>query len=162
MATPYTLYQRLPTLRQRSRRIAVVAAFTGFPLQILGYTFLVQPGRLSSVIWAPLSIALFAATVIGVIAVFGYAQGRFDKRDTFDERQRAMVDQALIVSYGVLTTFIVLVIGAIAVYASFVGPVTLDMASLSSWFVAVAVYIPFLPLAALAWIEPDAPADDEA
>ena len=32
MVTPTALYQRLPSLRQRDRRVAVVAAFAGFPL----------------------------------------------------------------------------------------------------------------------------------
>jgi hypothetical protein len=162
MATPATLFRRLPSLSQRSRRIAVVGAFGGFPLQILGYTYLVEPGRISSLLWVPLSIALFSATVVGLIAVGGYAQGRFDRRGKYDERQRAMVDRAFIVSYGVLTTLIVAVAGIIAVYASFIGPVVLEMTTFSPWLIAVAVYIPFLPLAALAWIEPDAPHDDEA
>ena len=30
------------------------------------------------------------------------------------------------------------------------------------WLIAIGLYVPFLPFAALAWIEPDAPADDEA
>ena len=72
-----------------------------------------------------------------------------------------MVDRAFIVSYGVLTTVIVAIAGIIAVYASFVGPVVLEMTTFSPWLIAVGVYIPFLPLAALAWLEPDAPADDD-
>ena len=95
------------------------------------------------------------------VAVAGYAQGRFDRRATFDERQRAMVDRAFIVSYGVLTTVIVAIAGIIAVYASFVGPVLLEMTTFSPWLIAIGVYVPFLPLAALAWLEPDAPADDD-
>jgi hypothetical protein len=162
MATPYTIYRRLPTLRQRSRRIAAIAAFTGFPLQLLGYSALVEPGYLPSLVWAPVSIALFSATVVGLVAIAGYAQGRFDQRDSFDERQRAMVDRAFIVSYGALTTLIVVIVGAMAVYLSFIGPITFEMSVFSPWFIAIGVYIPFLPLAALAWIEPDPPSDDEA
>ncbi len=113
-------------------------------------------------IWAAASVLLIGASVIGLVIVGGYAQNRFDKRDTFDERQRSMVDQALIVAYGVLTTVIVLFVGGLALYASFVGPITIDMSALSPWLLAVAIYVPFLPLAALAWIEPDAPTDDEA
>ena len=64
--------------------------------------------------------------------------------------------------YGVLTTVIVLFVGGLALYASFVGPITIDMSALSPWLLAVAIYVPFLPLAALAWIEPDAPSDVEA
>ena len=43
MATPATLYRRLPTLDQRRRRIAVVAAFVGFPAVLVGYALLVLP-----------------------------------------------------------------------------------------------------------------------
>ena len=161
MASPAMLYRRLPALRQRPRRIAVVAAFTGFPLQLLGYSLLVQPGRLGGAVWAPVGIVLFSMTVLGVVVVSGYAQDRFDKRASFDERQRGMVDRALIASYGVLTVVIVGIAGVIAVYASFIGPVVLEMTAFSPWLIAIGVYVPLLPLAALAWLEPDAPADDD-
>ncbi len=36
------------------------------------------------------------------------------------------------------------------------------MTTLTPWIIAVALYVPFLPFAALAWIEADAPADDDA
>ena len=100
--------------------------------------------------------------MLGIIAVAGYAQGRFDKRASFRRAARAMVDRAFIVSYGVLTTVIVAIAGVIAVYASFIGPVVLEMSTFSPWLIAIGIYVPFLPLAALAWIEPDAPVDDEA
>src|SRR5262245_18007646 len=44
MVTPTTLYQRLPSLKRRQRRIAVIAAFAGFPLLNLGYAALVASG----------------------------------------------------------------------------------------------------------------------
>lgn len=162
MVTPATLYRRLPSLTQRARRLAVIAAFGGFPLQLIGYSVLVAPGLLPPVVWAPISIALFSATIFGVIAVGGYGQGRFDRRASFDERQRAMVDKALIASYGVLTTGIVVIGGVIATYATFVGPVVIEMSAFTPWVIAIGLYVPFLPLAMLAWFEPDAPADDGA
>lgn len=162
MATPATLYRQLPTVRQRNRRIAVIAAFLGFPLQIVGYALLVAPGYLPSIVWAPVTIALFSATLVGLVAVYGYGQGRMDRRGRLDERQRTMVDRAMIVSYGALTTLIVLIAGALAIHLSFVGPIELEMAALVPWFVAIGLYVPFLPFAALAWIEADAPSDDEA
>lgn len=160
MATPLSLYRRLPAMRRRSRRIAVVAAFTGFPLLLIGYEVLVATGRLSSVVWGPIAFALFAATLVGAVAIYGYGQDRMD-RDRLDERERRMVDQALVVSYAVLTTVIVAIAGILAAYLSFVGPLTIDMGTLAPWFVAIGLYVPLLPFAALAWIEPDAPADDE-
>jgi hypothetical protein len=55
----------------------------------------------------------------------------------------------------------VLVLGAVALYLSFVGPITLTMNELGPIALGVALYLPLLPFAALAWIEPDPPADDE-
>ena len=164
MVTPAVVFQRLPSLRQRERRIAVVGAFAGFPLLNLGYTAFVANGILPTAIWGPTAIALFAITIVGVVAIYGWGQGRMtERRDQLDERQRAMVDRALIAGYGALTTAIVLILGALALYLSFVGPITIDMTGLTPWIIAVALYVPFLPFAALAWIEPDAPtdADDE-
>lgn len=161
MVTPYTLYQRLPALRQPSRRIAVIAAFAGYPLQIVGYTTLVAPGMLSTTLWGAITVALFSATVLGIVAIYGYGQGRMDHRERLDERQRSMVDRALVTSYAALTTAIVAIAGVLAIYLSFIGPITLDMAVLTPWFIAIGLYVPFLPFAALAWIEPDAPGDDD-
>ena len=162
MATPASLYRRLPTLDRRSRRIAVVAGFAGFPLMLVGYSTLVATGVLSSIAWAPIAVALFSATLVGVVAIYGYGQGRMDRRERLDERQRTMIDQALVLGYGVLTTMMVVIAGILAIYLTFVGPLTIEMSAVTPWFVAIGLYVPFLPFAALAWIEPDAPADDEA
>lgn len=161
MATPAALYRRLPSLSQRARRLAVVAAFGGFLTQLFGYALLVVPGRLSGAVWAPVSIVLLAVTVVGVVAVYGYGQGRLDRREVLDERQRTMADRALVLSYGVVTTIIVLGGGLLALYLSFVGPLQIEMTALTPWFIALGLYVPFLPFAALAWIEPDAPGDDD-
>jgi len=158
MVTPSSLYRRMPEARQRSRRILVIAAFTGFPLQIVGWRF--ATGEVLSVVWAPISIALFSATIVGAFALYGYGQGRMGRRDLLDERQRSMVDRALVVSYGVLTTIIVAIAGLLATYLSLVGPIQLEMMALTPWFIAIGVYVPLLPFAALAWIEPDAPGDE--
>jgi hypothetical protein len=162
MVTPVALYQRLPSLRQRERRIAVVAAVVGFPLLNVGYATLVATGVIATTVWGPIAVVLFAATVVGVLAIYGWGQGRIsDRRDELDERQRAMLDRALITAYGALTTAIVVLLAVIALYLSFVGPITIDMTGLTPWVIAVALYVPFLPFAALAWIEPDAPSDGE-
>ena len=162
MVKPATLYGRLPALRQRDRRLAVVAAFAGFPLLNAGYTALVAPGLIPGTIWAPIAVALFAMTIVGLVAIYGWGQGRItEPRDGLDERQRAMVDRALVTGYGVLTTAIVVILAVVALYLSFIGPITIDMTGLTPWIIAVALYVPFLPFAALAWIEADVPADDD-
>jgi O-antigen/teichoic acid export membrane protein len=163
MITPAMLYQRLPQLRQRDRRVAVVAAFAGFPLLNVGYAALVSTGSLATTIWGPVAVVLLAITIVGVVAIYGWGQGRItERRDELDERQRAVLDRALITAYGVLTTAVVVVLGVVALYLSFIGPITLDMTTLTPWVIAVGLYVPFLPFAALGWIEADAPADDDA
>jgi len=162
MVTPAAVYQRLPALKQRERRVAVVGAFAGFPALNVGYATLVAAGIIPTAVWAPIAIALFAMTLVGLVAIYGWGQGRItERRDQVDERQRVMVDHALVTGYGGLTTAIVVFIGAVALYLSFIGPITIDMTGLTPWVIAVALYVPFLPFAALAWIEPDAPMDDE-
>jgi hypothetical protein len=158
-----TLFRQIPTSRRRTRRLAVIAAFTGLPLQFLGYQTLVAPGRLSLSIWGPITIVLFGATLIGAFATYAFGQGRMGDRARLDERQRAMNDRALVISYGVVTTVVTLILGAVYLVASFVGPITFQMdATALSIAVAAGLYLPLLPFAALAWIEPDAPADDAA
>jgi hypothetical protein len=162
MATPASLFRRLPGLDQRSRRIAVIASFFGYPVQIVGYSLIAAAGGVPGVAWGLTSIALFALTIVGTIAIYGYGQGRIDARKQLDERQRSMVDRAMILSYGVLTTVIVALGGLLAIYLSFVGPLEIEMSALTPWFIAIGLYVPFLPFAALAWIESDPPADDAA
>ncbi|MFL5778963.1 MAG: hypothetical protein ACJ761_08480 [Chloroflexota bacterium] len=162
MVTLPALYRRLPGLSRRFRRLAVIAAFVGFPLQTLGYWTVVAPGRVSETIWGPVSIVLFATTLVGLVVVYGFGQSRIGGSAVLDERQRAMNDRALVLGYGVLTTFIVAVAALIAVYASFVGPITITMDAFTSVAIAIGLYVPALPFAALAWIEPDVPSDDEA
>jgi O-antigen/teichoic acid export membrane protein len=161
MVTPLSLFRDLQSLDRARRRLAVGAAFAGYPLLILGYATLVAPSRLSAAVWAPIAIVLFSTTLLGVLAIYGYGRGRVGDDEPLDERQRAMVDRALLVSYGAVTTVVVLGLAALALYLSFVGPLTISMTDLTPIIVAVALYLPVLPLAALAWIEPDLPADDE-
>jgi hypothetical protein len=163
MVTPALIFQRLPALPQRQRRIAVVGAFVGFPLMKALYVTLVTTGFIPTVIWGPIAFALFAVTIVGVLAIYGWGQGRIsEQRDQMDERQRAMLDRALITAYGALTTAIVVILGVVALYLSFIGPITIDMGNLTPWVIAVALYVPFLPFAALAWIETDQPDEDVA
>ena len=162
MVNPWLSFlRRSPDLTRRSRRRAVAAAFLGLPLLLVGYGLLVETGRLSNVVWAPIAVVLFSATLVGSVAVYGYGQGRMDRRERLDERQRAIVDRALVASYAALTAVIVALAGALAIYLTFVGPLVFEMTLLTPWFVAIGLYVPMLPFAALAWIEPDAPADDD-
>jgi hypothetical protein len=172
MVSPLSLYQRLPLLGRTRRRVAVAAAFAGYPLLQIGYATFVAPGRLATAAWAPIAIALFGMTLAGVFLVYGFARDRmvsdwfpfFRKpardRHPLDERQRAMHDRALVLSYRVLTLAVGLTIGAAAGVASN-EPIVLDFPALLPFIVVFALYVPFLPYAVLAWIEPDLPVDDD-
>jgi hypothetical protein len=172
MISPLSIYRRLPSLSRRTRRVAVVAAFGGYPFLQLGYWALVAPGSLSLTTWAPIAVALFAVTLLGVAVIYGYARDRMvwgwfpffmsatRERHPLDERQRAMHDRALILSYRIVTVAVGLTIGAAAGVASN-EPLVLDFPALLPFIVVFALYQPFLPFAALAWMEPDLPADDD-
>ena len=162
MTTPLAFFRRLPGLRQRARRLAVVGAFTGYPLLQLGYWALVAPGQVSTAIWAPFAIALFSITIVSVFALYGYGQGRMGyPKHALDERQRLMHDRALVVSYGIVTTVVTMAVGGLAGWAMN-EPIVIEMGSLIPVLIAVGLYVPLLPFAALAWIEPDLPAENEA
>jgi hypothetical protein len=160
MVSRNTFYGRLASTPQRIRRLTVVAAFAGYPLVLIGYSTLVEPRRLPILIWAPIAIVLMALTVIGCFATYGFAGDRMRGRATLDERERAMNDRAIVLSYGVVTTVLVAGIAWLTL-AAYGQPVVIDMSALAPLLVAVGVFVPLLPFAALAWIEPDALPDDE-
>ena len=161
MVTPASWFQRLPLLDRRRRRLAVIGAFSGYPLVIVGYVSLVATGVLPTAIWAPIVVVLFAITLVGVVTLYGYGRGRTGDAGPLDERERTMLDRALVLGYGAVVTVVVLAVGAMALYLSFVGPITITMTDLTPVIIGIALYLPLLPFAALAWIEPDAPADDD-
>ena len=73
-----------------------------------------------------------------------------------DERQRHLRDQAWILSYQVLSTVVILGVAwaGLAVWL-FDKPVTIDAGLANALVLSIAVLLPVLPTAALAWIEPD-------
>ena len=164
MTSPLVTFVRfMPRASRRVRRLLVLAAFLGYPLVNLGYAVLVLPNRLSSVAWAPIAVVLFSATLLGVVAIYGYARGRADMKADLDERQRHVRDQARIHAYEILVVVVVGVIGLLALGASFNGPVTVGMGELTPFIVGIGLYLPLLPSATLTWSEPDLPSDaDEA
>ena len=161
MASPIGLYRRLNRAPQWIRRLTVVGAFAGYPLVILGYARLVEPGYLPTAVWAPIALVLMAASVVGCFATYGFVGDRMRGRQHLDERERAMHDRAIVLSYGIVTTVLVAVLAWIALAASG-EPVVIEMGALTPWLIAVGVDVPLLPFAVLAWIEPDAPQDDDA
>jgi hypothetical protein len=160
MVSPVRLYRRLAGAPRRVRRLTVVAAFAGYPLLIVGYTTLVEPGRLPLAVWGPIAFVLMASTIVGCFATYGFAGDRIHGREHLDERERAMNDRAVVLSYGILTTVLVAMLAWLALTA-YGEPLVIDMGTLTPVFIAVGVFVPLLPFAVLAWIEPDVETDDD-
>ena len=160
MAPPVAFYRRLSETPQRLRRLTVVGTFAGYPLVLLGYAKLVEPGRVPVALWAPIALVLMAVTVVGCFAVYGFSGDRMRGGAHLDERERAMNDRAIVLSYSVLTTVIVAGL-AWLVLAAYGQPLVLEMATLTPVLIAAGVFVPLLPFAALSWIEPDAPRSDD-
>jgi hypothetical protein len=154
------LWRAMPGASRRTRRIWVVLAFLGFPLLNVGYLGLVRTGWLSQTIWAPIAIALFAATLAGVVAIHGYARDRASMTADLDEREQRIRDEAWIRAYGFLSVVVVGAVAILALLASSSGPVTIGMDVIGPVALALGLYLPILPSATLAWAEPDLVRDD--
>jgi hypothetical protein len=146
---------------QRTRRLIVLSTFLGYPATYVGYATLVATNRIPTIVWAPFALLFMAATVFGLFAIYGYSRDRAEMTSRLDERQRQLRDQAWILSYVVLSTVVVAILGGLALWLTFVGQLTFNFGDLSGWFIALGVFLPTLPSAALAWIEPDEPADPD-
>ena len=124
------LLRRLPGLRQRARRLAVVGAFTGYPILQLGYWALVAPGQVRTAIWAPIAIVLFAITIVSVFALYGYGQGRMGYPKHVARRAPAAhARSALALSYGIVTTVVAMARRWLAGWAMN-EPIVIEMGSL--------------------------------
>jgi hypothetical protein len=162
MRTVATLYRSLPMLQRRTRRLLVLLTGLGYPLVLAGYGTLVAPGRISLAAWAPVATVLMAFTVIGVVAIFGYARGRADLGSgRLDERQAQLRDRAWALSYAIVIIAIALVLVSLMVVRSSSGmDVALSGELIGYAATTAAIYLPVLPPAVLAWMEPDAPRDE--
>jgi hypothetical protein len=157
--------QRVRRLSRRARRVVVIATFIAYPAMYIGYAFLARSGALPPVsqLWAPVAIVLMFGFVVGVAVIYAVTRSRAEPSfSDLDERQRDLAVRARALSYGVLLTFIVALAGLWAVGVTIAGPLTLGPEWLLPVAIVVGVYLPVLPSAVLAWIEPDAPPEDLA
>ncbi len=148
----------LDRLSQRTRRVIAVATLIGLPAMYAWSSFwLTTP--ISTVVWGPVSFLLIGATVGGAFVLYRFVRDRADMPGRgLDERQQHLRDQAYVLSYVVLSTVVVAVVAAIAVMVMGFGRViTLDGTVVSAIAITIGTLIPVLPIAALAWLEPDAP-----
>jgi ABC-type tungstate transport system substrate-binding protein len=157
--------RRLRSMPRRTRRLIVLGTFVAYPLVYVGYALLSRSGALPpvSLLWTPIAIVLMFGFALGLFAIYGITRNRAEPESIeLDERQRDLAVRARAYSYGVLLTFIVAIAGLWAVYVTTIGPVTLGPELLLPVAIVVGVYLPVLPSAVLAWIEPDAPPEDVA
>lgn len=156
---------RLRTMPRRTRRLVVLATFVAYPLVYVGYALLSRSGTVPAVstLWAPLAILLMFGFAAGVFVIYATTRNRAEPESLdLDERQRDLAVRARALSYGVLLVGIVAIAAVWAVYVTSVGPVTFGPELLLPVAIVVGVYLPVLPAAVLAWIEPDAPPEDVA
>jgi hypothetical protein len=156
-----TSFGRALHARRSTRRLLILAAFLGYPLLLVGYANLVPTRRIDALYWAAIATVLASASAIGLAAIYLFVRDRAQlTSNRLDERELALTSRAHVLSYGVLSVVVVVLVAALALVLSFGGPVTLRMEDLSPWIIAIGVFLPALPSAVLAWIEPDV-MDDE-
>lgn len=148
-------------LTQRTRRILAVASLIGLPAMFAWSLFWLTT-TLPTIIWGPISFVLVGATAIGALILYRFVRNRADLSGTgLDERQRQLRDRAWVMSYQILSTVVVagLAFGGILVLG--LGrELTIDASLANAVVLCMGILIPLLPVAALAWVEPDPPAGD--
>jgi hypothetical protein len=160
MSTSHPRGDRLDRLSQRTRRIVAVATLTGLPAMYAWSSFWLGTS-VPNVIWGPISFVLIGLTAVGAIILYRFVRDRADLgARTLDERQRQLRDRAWALSYGVLAIAVVIAVAVPALLVLGMGrQVTLDPNLMTALAICAGTLIPVLPVAALAWLEPDLPAD---
>ena len=151
-----TRLDRLAHLSQRNRRIIAVLTLLGMPASFAWSTYWLSTS-VSNVLWGPVTFVLLGTTICGAIVLYAYVRRRADlPAPDLDERQLHLRDQAWILAYQVLSTVVILGVAwaGLAVWV-FDRPVTIDAGTANALVLSIAVLLPVLPAAALAWIEPD-------
>ena len=151
----------LDRLSQRSRRPIAGASLLGLPAMYAWSTFW-RATDVPVVVWGPVSFLLIGVTLVGAFVLYRFVRHRAElARPDLDERQRQLRDHAYVVSYGVLATVVVALVGALAASVLvFDHPIVMDGALVTAISICIGTLIPLLPVAALAWVEPD-PLDDD-
>ena len=147
---------RLP---RHTRRVIAVASLLGLPAMYAWSAFWLNTSA-PKIAWGPMSFVLIGATAGGSLILYRFVSDRADLRANLDERQRQLRDQAMVLAYQVMSGVVVAAIAGVAIWVLWMGrTITLDGAIVGGLAISVGVLIPLLPIATLAWIEPDAPPD---
>jgi hypothetical protein len=151
---------RIDRLSQRTRRVLAVATLLGLPAMYAWSSFWMSTS-VPNILWGPCSFVLIGITLVGAFVLYRFIRDRADMPGaSLDERERQLRDRAWILRYEVLACVVVLFVAVVAIAVlGFGRTVTLDASIASAAAISIGVLLPLLPAAALAWIEPDAPAD---
>ena len=152
---------RIDRLSRRTRRVVAVATLTGLPAMFAWSSFWLGT-TVPNVVWGPVSFLLIGLTAVGAIVLYRFVRDRANLGSTsLDERQRQLRDRAWVLSYGILSTVVVALVAVLAVLVlGMERVVTLDANVMSALALCTGTLIPLVPVAALAWLEPDLPEDD--
>ncbi len=148
---------RIDRLPRRVRRLITVISLAGLPGMYAWSAFWLTTS-VPKIVWGPVSFLLIGATAGGSLVLYRFVRDRADLRADLDERQRQLRDRAMVLAYQVLSAVVLAAVVGLAVEVlGFGRAATLDAALVAGLAISVGVLIPLLPIAALAWIEPDAP-----
>jgi uncharacterized membrane protein len=154
-----TWLNRIAGLSQRTRRVVAVASLLGLPV-MYAWSSAWHNSPVPGLLWGPVTFALILVTVLGAFLLYAYVGDRANRESRLDERQRQLRDRAWILSYEVLSAVVIALIVVIGVLVLGMGKVVvLDGTVVGGLVLCVGVLIPLLPAAALAWVEPDPPAE---
>lgn len=144
-------------LPRRVRRVIALISLVGLPGMYAWSAFWLTTS-VPKIIWGPISFLLIGATAGGSLILYTFVRDRANTRADLDERQRQLRDRAMVLCYQVLSAVVVLAVAGVAIPVLLLGhAVTLDGTVVGAFALTAGVLIPLLPVAALAWIEPDAP-----
>jgi hypothetical protein len=161
--------KKVDNLSRRARRLIVVVAYLSLPEAVI--VFCLHGGVSGG--FSPHSFGASSLEVL-VLAQAGLAGAVLDRgwraaigARGLDERQRQLRDRAAYLSYRIVCAAVVIpvvVLWGATLVSPFDpwGPVTLDPTSLIALAVCVSVLcicLNVLPMAVVAWIEPDPPAE---
>lgn len=153
---------RVDRLSQRTRRVIAVTTLAGLPAMYVWSSFWLGTS-VPTAIWGPISFVLIGFTAVGSLVLYRFVRDRADLgATTLDERQLQLRDRAWVVSYGLLSTVVVIAVAVLAIVVLGMGhEVVLDGNLMSALAICIGVLIPLVPIAALAWLEPDLPSEVE-
>ena len=139
------------------RRVIALASLLGLPGMYAWSAFWLNTS-VPKIAWGPVSFVLIGVTAAGSLILYRFVSDRADLRANLDERQRQLRDRAMVLAYQVMSGVVVAAVAGVAIWVLGLGrTINLDGAIVGGLAISVGVIIPLLPIAALAWIEPDAP-----